>query len=64
MKRSSSLEDRVLANQRGRARLPDPEINESSLDLVIGRRSRRINWDDQSSSQVGKAGLPPLAEEH
>ena len=50
-----------LGNERGQARLPDPEL----IDVVChGSRKGIHGWFKRASStisQVGKVGLPPLS---
>ena len=55
------VQRRVLAKQRGQAPLPDPEIiGVESFDSCLKDIHSEIYCASESSSQVGKAGLPPL----
>jgi hypothetical protein len=50
----------VPVGSGGQAHLPDLEVVQLALQLLIERLSRLSSTAVGRSSQVGKAGLPPL----
>ena len=54
------VEVRVLAKQRGRATLPNPELIADECQFLIERLSRQEQSSFSESLEVGKGGLPPL----